>query len=157
MKRIVNDMKNEIRDMGGIQGWKSAYSISARIGKHYCPYCNNLLSLTRKKQIVNSESEEAKGFNYTSMFEGGSLYGNIEFSWDAFHCDSCDMEVSVKDMRRYERELRKTGVCTDFDAIREADEKTIKKPNILKICLVFTACLLICLIVAHFSSCISIS
>jgi len=122
-----NDIKNEIRNIQGIQGHKRYYSIFARLGKHYCPYCYNLLQLKRKKQIVNSESEEAKDFDFTLMFEGSNLHGNIEFTWDLLYCKHCDLEISVRDMKNYERERKKADGYIDFDAIRMRNTSFKKK------------------------------
>jgi len=111
--------RNWIRNFNnsyGYPGYSSEYSLSARIGKHYCPYCDELLQIKRKKQIVDSDSEEFKKFSYYP--EGGNIPGIVEFNWDVFYCANCDIEIDISDMGKYEREIKKTGMKVDFDAIR---------------------------------------
>jgi len=132
--------------MKGVQSRERTYSIFARIGKHNCPYCKNLLQVLSKKQIVNSESEEAKDFDFSSMFEGGSLYGNVEFTRDVFYCRFCDIEISINDMRKYEKELKRTNSHVDFDLIKGTKEYRIKWPNFLIVFLMIAVCLLIYLL-----------
>ena len=155
MKKLINSIKDEIREMEGIQARKRTYSISARLKKHYCPYCGSLLEVKEKKQIVNSESEEAKHFDFTSMFEGGSLFGNIEFTWDIYYCARCQIEISISDLKTYEKRLKKEGGYIDFNKIREEshyEEKKSKIPNLHIIGLVLVVIGLVLVVIQCFSS-----
>ena len=109
LKTWFGNMKQQrkewIRNLKGIHGFSTSYSISGRIGKHYCQVCNELLVVKRREKIVNSESEEAKDFDFS--FDGGRKIGNIKFSWDVYYCAKCDSEISIKDQRKYERDQRK--------------------------------------------------
>ena len=95
-----------IRNWKGIQGYSNSHSISARKGKHYCHVCNELLKISRKEKVVNSESEEAKDFDF--YIGEGYTMGNVKFSWDVYYCEKCDSEISIDNQRRYECEYRKT-------------------------------------------------
>jgi len=97
--------KERIRNLKGIQGYSKSYSISARIGEHYCRVCNELLKINRNDKIINSESDEAEDFDFS--FDESRKIGNIKFSWDVYHCAKCDLYISTKEQRRYEREKRK--------------------------------------------------
>ena len=100
-------LKEFIRGLDGIQGRSWSYAISARRGNHYCPTCNGLLAVVQKKQIVNSESEEAKNFDF--HFQEGRMFGNIEFTFDVFFCENCDKELSISEVRTFEREKKKSA------------------------------------------------
>lgn len=126
MSKIGDRYHNWIRNMDGVQGFQIEHSYSARIGKHYCPYCHSLLQVKQKKQIVNSESEEAKNFDFSSG--GEALIGNIEFKWDIFYCEHCNKEIPTGDIYQYERVLKKKGGYVNFDAfIKDRDSHPKKK------------------------------
>ena len=146
--RIKDRFSNWVRNWDGVQGTSSVYSISARTGKHYCPYCKGLLQIKRKQQIVNSETEEAKKFDF-SAYEG-SMIGNIKFIWDVFYCEDCNIEISTGDIYRFEQELIKNGGNIDFDEFQKG--KNIypnKKANMwlfIIIAFLFTAVFMLILI-----------
>lgn len=117
IKNWNDELSDEIRHWKGVQGAKGEWSISARVGEHCCPYCHGRLQVKKKTQIVNSETEEAKRFDFSGS-EGGRLRGNIRFHWDVFYCVKCDIELSVGDILCYERELKKTGAHVSFNAFR---------------------------------------
>ena len=128
MSRLGDKYHNWVQNLDGVQGLQYERSISARIEKHYCPYCHGLLQVKAKKQVVNSEAEEAKDFNF-SGYEG-SMIGNVKFTWDIFYCEHCDKEIPISDIYQYERELKKKGAYIIFDAfIQDRDSHTQKKPS----------------------------
>jgi len=79
------------------------------IKKHHCPKCSNKLEVKKIKRVVNSESDEAKDFDFTSYdgFIGARLVGDVEFTWYVYHCTNCDIEITNKDMRKHERENKR--------------------------------------------------
>ena len=103
--KMKQKQKDWIRNLKGIQGYSASYSISGRIGKHYCHTCNELLKIIRVEKVVNSESEEAKDFDFS--FDEGRKIGNVKFSRDIYYCAKCDSEISIRDQRQYERDRRK--------------------------------------------------
>ena len=62
------------------------------------------------KRVVNSRSEEAKDFDFSAgagtELIGGRLVGDVEFTWYVYYCDNCNIEITNKDMRKYEREKK---------------------------------------------------
>ena len=89
----------------GLQGSKGTFSVSARIRKHYCPTCAELVDVIRKEQIVNSGSVEAKDFDFrdNNLEMSGRIYGNVRFTWDVFYCRACDLEMPVIDVIKHNR------------------------------------------------------
>ena len=75
-----------------------------RFKKHYCPTCMNLLTTTKVSKIVNSNSEEAKDYDFSS----GDTYmiGNIKFIWTAFLCAACDKTYSLQEIRENEKKAK---------------------------------------------------
>ena len=65
-----------------------------RFKKHHCPACNALLTTIKVSKVVNSKSEEAKNFDFSS----GDTYmvGNIKFIWTEFQCNVCNKYPPVK-------------------------------------------------------------
>lgn len=75
--------------------------------KHYCPECKVLLGKTKVFRIVNSNSPEAKSFDLFTF--DNYMIGNVKFIWTEFICPQCHRQISVNDMRRIEKEYRKTS------------------------------------------------
>ena len=153
MGKLRERYSNWIRNWKGIQGFNDEYVVSARIGKNYCPYCRGLLQVKRKTQIVNSESEEARKFDFS--MHGGSQKGNIRFTWDVYYCENCDKELSIADIRRYEKELKRIGGNADFDEIRMRHGKKKRMNPVLGFlisCAFLFAVILLIYAVSHFFS-----
>ena len=75
-----------------------------RFKKHYCPTCMNLLTTTKVSKIVNSNSEEAKDYDFSS----GDTYmiGNIKFIWTEFLCAACGKTYSLEEIRKNEKKTK---------------------------------------------------
>lgn len=71
--------------------------------KHYCPNCQSLLLVKRIRTVVNSKSEEAKNFDFSSATGDFDLKGNVEFIYEVFFCSSCKKDFSIKEIKKYER------------------------------------------------------
>ena len=69
--------------------------------KHYCPNCGQILTTTKVSKIVNSKSEEAKNYDFSS----GDTYmmGNIKFTWTEFNCVSCEKNYSLDQIINFEK------------------------------------------------------
>ena len=76
----------------------------ARFKKHYCPSCMNLLTTTKVSKIVNSNSEEAKDYDFSS----GDTYmiGKIKFIWTEFLCTDCGKTYSLQEIRENEKKAK---------------------------------------------------
>lgn len=72
--------------------------------KHYCPNCKNKLKLVKKSKTVNSNSPEAK--NYDFNLGDGFMEGNVKFVWKEFECAMCQKEFTVNEIRSTERVTR---------------------------------------------------
>ena len=75
-----------------------------RFKKHYCPTCMNLLTTTKVSRIVNSNSEEAKDYDFSS----GDTYmiGNIKFIWTEFLCTACGKTYSLQEIKENEKKTK---------------------------------------------------
>ena len=64
----------------------------------------NLLTTTKASKIVNSNSEEAKDYDFSS----GDTYliGNIKFIWTEFLCTVCDKTYSLQEIRENEKKAK---------------------------------------------------
>ena len=85
------------------RSWKRPFFVNFK--KHHCPVCNGELKKIQVSKIVNSQSEEAKDFDFSSSGEG-YMIGNVKFIWTEFTCGSCNRNYSVNEIYNYE----KTGV-----------------------------------------------
>ena len=69
--------------------------------KHYCPNCNKRLRLVKKSKIVNSNSPEAKDYDFSV---GDTFFvGDVEFRTRYFHCANCQLDISFREMKKYEK------------------------------------------------------
>ena len=78
--------------------WSSPFWV--RFKKHYCPICKELLITTKVSEVVNSKSEKAKHFDFSS----GDTYmvGNIKFICTKFKCNSCAKTYRIEEIRAIE-------------------------------------------------------
>ena len=76
----------------------------ARRKKHYCPKCEGELFLKEVSKVVNSNSSEAKDFD----FSNGDTFmiGDVKFTWDEFKCSECNFQISINDLALYERKKK---------------------------------------------------
>lgn len=65
-----------------------------KFGKHRCPACGEELTKEKVSKIVNSESEEAKNYHFSSCGDG-YMVGNVKFIWTEFVCLKCNQNYSV--------------------------------------------------------------
>ena len=78
--------------------------------KHNCISCNEKVNVKRVKKVINSRSPEAKDFNFSfSGSDGGFMFGDVEFSYEVFYCPNCNNTISIKEMKKYEREQKKVA------------------------------------------------
>ena len=68
---------------------------------HDCPCCNERLEKTKTETIVNSASEEAEKYDFSS---GDTfMVGNIKFIRTAFRCNKCDKMYSIDALKKAEK------------------------------------------------------
>ena len=73
--------------------------------KHPCPRCNNILERKKREAIVNSESKEAKNYD----FFNGEYYmlGNIKFVTYYFQCPKCESTYEILELKKLEKQKKK--------------------------------------------------
>ncbi len=74
--------------------------------KHYCPRCNMFLEKIKVSKIVNSDSPEAKEFNFYTV-DNNYMIGNVKFIWTEFRCPMCGEQFSIDEMKRIEKEHKR--------------------------------------------------
>lgn len=74
--------------------------------KHYCNKCNGLLERKKREKIVNSESEEAKNYDFTVA--DIAVKGNMKFITYYFECPDCGRKYEISELKRIEKLKRKT-------------------------------------------------
>ena len=68
--------------------------------KHYCPDCGAKMNVTKASKIVNSNSPEAKNYDFSS---GDTfLVGDVEFIFKVFECPDCKICLTVDEMKKHE-------------------------------------------------------
>lgn len=69
--------------------------------KHYCPKCATRVELCYRSKIVNSRSSEAKNFDFS--IGDTFLVGDVEFRIRYFYCPRCNLDISISNMKNYEK------------------------------------------------------
>ena len=78
-------------------------------GKHFCPLCGDELHKVKISKIVNSQSEEAKNFDFSSPSGDGYMIGNVKFFWTELYCGRCDKSFSINSIYQAEKQVKKAG------------------------------------------------
>ena len=65
---------------------------------HHCPVCRNKLLRKNVAEIVNSESLEAK--NYDFEVADITVKGDMKFTHIEFYCNQCDKYYTVKEAKK---------------------------------------------------------
>jgi hypothetical protein len=68
---------------------------------HFCPKCDSKLEVVRTEKMVNSESPEAKQYDF-SMADT-YLMGNVKFVSKIFKCLKCGYTATVKQQKIIEK------------------------------------------------------
>lgn len=82
--------------------WSNPFWV--RFKKHHCPVCNGLLTVTKVSKVVNSGSEEAKDYDFSSA--DTPMIGNVKFIRTAFHCAACNKVFSTQEIRTNEKKAK---------------------------------------------------
>ena len=73
--------------------------------KHFCPKCGEKLELRYISKIVNSNSPEAKDYDFS--VGDTFLAGDVEFRTRYFYCPKCRLDISLQEMKKFEKDKRK--------------------------------------------------
>ncbi len=90
-----------------VRTWKNPFYVNCK--KHYCPDCHSLLFKTKVSKIVNSKSPEAKEYDFSSVGGDGYMFGDVKFIWTEFLCPKCGRQISIKEMKKIEKYVKKNG------------------------------------------------
>ena len=66
--------------------------------KHCCPVCSAELSKRKVSEIVNSESPEAK--NYDFDVADTFIKGNMKFTHIELYCNQCNKYYTIKEAKK---------------------------------------------------------
>ena len=73
--------------------------------KHVCPECGSKVELRYVSKIVNSKSPEAKDYDFSV---GDTFFvGDVQFRTRYFYCPKCLLDISFKEMKKFEKDKRK--------------------------------------------------
>jgi hypothetical protein len=78
-----------------------ANPIYVHFKKHLCPKCQKKVTLRYNSKVVNSKSPEVKNYDYS--LGDTFLVGDVEFRTMCFYCKYCDFDISLKEMKMYEK------------------------------------------------------
>lgn len=66
--------------------------------KHLCPKCGARLRVKKNTKIVDSASEEAKSYDFSTG--NGFMVGKIKFIRTEFRCSACKRIYSAQEVRQ---------------------------------------------------------
>ena len=78
-------------------GFKCEHLFYTFFKKHYCPNCGNKLSKKKASAVINSESPEAK--NYDFEVADITVKGGMKFTYIEFFCNQCHKYYTVKEAK----------------------------------------------------------
>ncbi|MBQ7385912.1 MAG: hypothetical protein IJW04_05325 [Ruminococcus sp.] len=69
--------------------------------KHYCPKCSEKLKVVKESKIVNSNSPEAK--NYDFSLGDTYLSGDVKIIFKMLECPKCKTRFSAEEIKKQNR------------------------------------------------------
>ncbi len=106
--------------------------------KHKCPHCANILKTVKVSKVVNSNSTEAKDFDFD--FSDIMIEGDVKFIWKEFECPECRAHFTVDQLKKIE---------DVYVEPPEVDEKAEKKRNIINHIVFVVVGILILLVISY--------
>ena len=64
--------------------------------KHYCPKCNEKLKVVKEFKIINSNSAEAKNYDFSMV--DTYLSGDVKFIFKKLECTKCKVRFSAEEI-----------------------------------------------------------
>ena len=74
---------------------------------HFCPKCKAILELKKREVVVNSESEEAKDYDFSCV--DTYLRGTIKFVTFHFECPNCRTVFEIRELKKIEKALKRVN------------------------------------------------
>lgn len=93
-----------IRNIGQVKYSWDANPFYVFCKEHNCPKCGTKLKTSYYSVIVNSDSPEAKNYDFSS--DDGELTGDVEFRTMCFKCPKCEIKISFDEMKRLEKQQK---------------------------------------------------
>ena len=82
-----------------INGYSSKIeNIFQLLKKHYCPVCSTVLSKRKVSKIVNSESPEAKNYNFEVV--DTFVKGDMKFTHIELYCNQCNKYYTIREAKK---------------------------------------------------------
>ena len=78
-----------------------------KLGNHFCPVCGEKLQKIKISKIVNSQSDEAKDYDFSPSGGDGYIIGNVKFIWTEFYCGKCEKNFSVTSIYQTQKQVKK--------------------------------------------------
>ena len=79
-------------------GFKCEHLFYIFLKKHYCPNCGNKLLRKKVSAVINSESPEAKYYD----FEVADMLvkGDMKFTHIELYCNQCNKYYTIKEVKK---------------------------------------------------------
>lgn len=71
--------------------------------KHFCPECGTRLKTAYDSVIINSNSPEAKNYDFSVAAGDYHLTGDVEFRTSYFKCTKCEFSIPFDEMKKLEK------------------------------------------------------
>ncbi len=78
-------------------GIKCEHLFYTFLKKHYCPNCGNKLLRKKISAVINSESPEAKDYDFEVA--DITVKGDMKFTHIEFYCNQCNKYYTVKEAK----------------------------------------------------------
>ena len=77
--------------------------------QHFCPDCGQLLELGCIEKVVNSNSPEAKDYDFSMPGCRGSYVGDVLFRIGCFYCTNCEKPFRAKQIKAFEKAQKRAA------------------------------------------------
>lgn len=71
--------------------------------KHFCPECGTRLKMAYDSVIVNSNSPQAKDYDFSIAAGDSKLTGDVEFRTSFFQCPKCNLRIPFDEIKKIEK------------------------------------------------------
>ena len=75
--------------------------------KHFCPRCSCQMEFILIKRVLDRSTREAIEHEVDMILEGGHNHGPTLYIWDELRCMNCGLQMSIPEMKRHERAVRR--------------------------------------------------
>ena len=79
-------------------GFKCEHLFYIFLKKHYCPNCGNKLLRKKVSAVINSESPEAKDYDFEVA--DVTVKGDMKFTHLELYCNQCNKYYTIKEVKK---------------------------------------------------------